>query len=152
MPFAFRSQPLKALYVTYTTGSVIVRLPLWVFYYAIPGTRPRRSWTLSRTLINALYRVFIDYMWATQPMLMPTPAAVEAGGTAEADGLVWIDATPQLVTDDIARLARVNGVEAEKTAGYWFGPRGVDGKAGQKAGPNEKVVYYFHGGAFVVSV
>ncbi|KAJ7588054.1 Alpha/Beta hydrolase protein [Mycena floridula] len=57
--------------------------------------------------------------------------------------------TPSLIVGDILEKAKKNGVEAVRTGGCWFGERGSDGKAGQKAKLDELVHYRFHGGGFV---
>ncbi|THH09623.1 hypothetical protein EW146_g8636 [Bondarzewia mesenterica] len=70
----------------------------------------------------------------------------------EADrvGFVWVEPTPNLVVGEIRDKAAINGVQAIRTGGFWFGTKGADGQVGQRASPNEKVFYHLHGGGFVM--
>ncbi|CCM07010.1 uncharacterized protein FIBRA_09329 [Fibroporia radiculosa] len=147
--FAYRHQPLKTLFLLYTGVSLFVRIPFWITTNLLPSWRPRRSWTLSRTLIVNLLRVVSDTIFKTSvsifsidPKLLEQPLAAEAG-------LVWVDPTPDLILGEIKDAADLNGVTSTKVAGFWYGERGLDGVVGQKADPDEKVIYELHGGGFV---
>ena len=93
-----------------------------------------------------IYRTMIDASFQTTfgPFCVD-PVEVEKRGKAEEDGLVWVEPAPELIVGEVAECAKINGVQAERRAGYWFGKRGPDGKAGQRAGPDEKVIYSCHG-------
>ncbi|KAI0340627.1 alpha/beta-hydrolase [Trametopsis cervina] len=147
MAFAFRHQPVKALYLVGNfTILLFIRLPFWAIRYALPATRPRKGWSWKRSVIVQALRSVIDTFFATG---LPTePAPNES--TAQKDGLVWVDATPELIVGAVKQFAESNGVEAVKVAGYWYGTRDADGQVGQKAAPGEKVVYHLHGGAFLI--
>ncbi|KAI0073107.1 alpha/beta-hydrolase [Panus rudis PR-1116 ss-1] len=148
MAFAFRHQPLKALYLFGTIVYLLGSLPVWVVLAAIPYTRPRRTWSFNRTLIARIARVYCNLLWDTG-ILPPTPLS-EYEPNAKTLGFVWVKATPELIVGEISELAEKNEVKAERTGGFWFGPRGPDGEVGQRASSDEKVVYHLHGGAHVM--
>ncbi|KAH9934331.1 alpha/beta-hydrolase [Fomitopsis serialis] len=145
--FAFRRQPFKALYLTKTVASLLVRLPFWAATNFIPSWRPRTSWTLGRVIIVKLVEVYLDFMYATE--IIRGPSLQESSETAEATGFVWVEATPDLIIGDILQMAEKNHVEAVRTGGFWHGPRGTNGEVGQKAAKGEKVIYHLHGGGYV---
>ena len=53
--FPFNKQPIKGLYQLYRFIALLVALPSWMLRYALPGCRPRRSWTFSQTIIVRRY-------------------------------------------------------------------------------------------------
>lgn len=65
--------------------------------------------------------------------------------SADEVGFVWIEPDPMLIGGDIKEAAKVNDVEPARIGGVWYGQRGPDGKVGQRAGPDEKVIYELHG-------
>ncbi|KAH9942785.1 alpha/beta-hydrolase [Amylocystis lapponica] len=136
MPFTFRHQPYKGIVLV---GSVlillIIRLPFWTLTNIIPSWRPRRSWSLRRSLIVHGWRAFLDIVYATS---LPEPPA-EAVRTAPSSGFVSVDAAPDLVVGEILELAELNHVKPVKTSGYWCGPRGPSGEVGYKAVPGQKM-------------
>ncbi|CDO74475.1 hypothetical protein BN946_scf184979.g30 [Trametes cinnabarina] len=68
----------------------------------------------------------------------------------DAPSIAWVEPVPpELIVDEIHDLAERNGVKPMKVGGFWLGPKGSDGIAGQPAKPDERVIYYFHGGAHV---
>lgn len=145
MAFEFRYQPLKGLYWTYTVCSLlIIRLPLWTALYILPSARPRQKWSLGRSLIVSIIRVFVDAMYTTGFDFMKAPPLEKSAGGSEKTGFVWVKATPQLIVGDIARMAEQNEVSAIRTGGFWYGERDTNGKVGQTAHPDEVVFYYLH--------
>ncbi|KAJ7205972.1 alpha/beta-hydrolase [Mycena pura] len=149
MAFAFRHQPLKSLYLASAIFLLLfVRIPIWTIQYSFPFGRPRRQWSLGRSLIVSALGFFIDVLYTTS--LLPSPSIEKLAEKGAEAGFVWIEATPSLIHGEILEKAKTNGVEAVRTGGFWFGERGADGAAGQKAGPDELVFYHFHGGAFVM--
>ncbi|KAI0731328.1 alpha/beta-hydrolase [Earliella scabrosa] len=149
--FQFRGQPFTALFCVYLFLSLLfVKIPYWTIRYALPSWRPVR-WSLGRMVLVKIYRTMIDASFQTTfgPFCVD-PVEVEKRGKAEEDGLVWVEPAPELIVGEVAECAKINGVQAERRAGYWFGKRGPDGKAGQRAGPDEKVIYSCHGGGFVL--
>ena len=53
--FPFHRPPIKGLYQFYRSIARLVALPSWMLRYALRGWRPRRSWTLGKTIIVRLY-------------------------------------------------------------------------------------------------
>ncbi|KAI1789469.1 alpha/beta-hydrolase [Ganoderma leucocontextum] len=147
MPFAFRHQPVKTVYLLGAAVYVLGALPVWTVANALPSTRPRRSWTLKRSLVVTILRNAAVIIYSTSLQAPPTLEACEKD--AHALGFVWVKATPDLVVGEVHELAEKNGVEAVPTAGFWIGPRGPDGNSDYPAGSDEKVVYHFHGGGHV---
>ncbi|KAI0370323.1 alpha/beta-hydrolase [Pilatotrama ljubarskyi] len=148
LPFAFRHQPSKALYIAASIVVVLARLPFWALTYTVSSWRPRSTWSFKRSLIVRLLRASMAVMYATTPQSsIPLEACAR---DAEKLGLVWIEPIPDdLVVGEVKEMAETNEVRPAKTGGFWYGPRGPDGKAGQCAAPGEIVIYHFHGGAHV---
>lgn len=149
MAFAFRYQPLKGLYML---GSILlllfIRLPVWTILGLVPSWRPLPTWSLGRSLIVQAFQAYVGVLFNTA---IDTPARPhENAPDAVKSGLVWIDPTPDLIVGEVRDFANTNHVQAEKVPGYWHGPRASDGTVGQRASPGEKVVYHFHGGAFIM--
>lgn len=64
----------------------------------------------------------------------------------ETTGFAWVDAvSDNLVTGELAELARRNQVAPATIFGYWYGARDEHGKPGQRADKNERVIYFIHG-------
>ncbi|EIM79540.1 alpha/beta-hydrolase [Stereum hirsutum FP-91666 SS1] len=149
MPFTFRNQPLKAFYMTGAICLLIfVRIPIWTIRYILPSGRPSRRWSLGRSLIVSSLHTLIDLMYSTALLQSPPLEKLAEEGTDS--GFVWVEATPSLIAGDILEKAKQNGVEAVRTAGFWFGERGPDGMVGQRAKSDELVFYHLHGGAYVM--
>ncbi|KAI0058154.1 alpha/beta-hydrolase [Artomyces pyxidatus] len=146
--FAFRHQPLKALYYTYVLISLPVRFPYWVLVSALPAWRPRRSWTLRRAVMIRLVKLFVDTGYVVDLNLSRVDANVKAKHP-ERVGFVWVDAVPaELVAGEVAGCAKVNNISPVRVPGYWYGQRTADGEWGQRAEPDEKVLYVLHGGGY----
>lgn len=61
-------------------------------------------------------------------------------------GFLWVDGVPQdMLKEEIANLAIVNGVSPSPIPGYWHGARGPNSEYGQRATVGEKVLYMLHG-------
>ena len=144
--FAYRKQPWKALYLLYAAVTFpVVRLPVWLVRAAVPALRPRRAWTMKRTLGRDAIAYILGVWYQVGMPREPSDPARDSKNAA-ATGFVWVDPVPQeLVVGDIAEYARRNEVEPVKSFGYWFGPKAEDGSHGQPAGKDERVVYYLHG-------
>ncbi|KAH9922556.1 Alpha/Beta hydrolase protein [Amylocystis lapponica] len=147
MPFIFRHQPFKGVVFV---GSVLIllfiRLPFWTLINIIPSWRPRRSWSLGRSLIVQGYRSILGIAYTTS---LPGPPG-ESVRTTPSSGFVSVDASPDLVVGEILELAELNHVQPAKISGYWYGIRGPSGEVGYKAVPGQKVIYHFHGGGYVM--
>lgn len=144
MSFTCRYQPLKTFYITGAICLLIfVRIPVWTIRNALPCGRPSRGWSLGRSLIVSSLHAFLDIMYSTALMhASPIETLAEEGDDS---GFVWVEATPSLIAGDICEKAKQNGVEAVRTAGFWFGERGPDGIAGQRAKSDELVFFHLHG-------
>ena len=143
--FRYRSQPFKSLYILASLVSVIIRLPYWTIAYAHPAHRPRRSWSLWRSISVHLFSVYIKSMYAVG---LPTPESNPTKDSANAatSGFTRIDAVPEdLVKGEIAEMAKMNNVEPVYTYGYWYGKRGTESGHSQKAAPGDRVLYFLHG-------
>lgn len=143
MLFLFRHQPFNTLYTLCGVVYILAAIPVWALTYAIPSWRPRPSWSLKRSLIAKVCRAYIRVMFQTS--LPTTLPLAEFEKNAGALGFVWVRATPEFVVGEVQEIAQKNGVEAARIGGFWYGPRGPDGQAGQRASPDERVMYYMHG-------
>ncbi|OCH88433.1 alpha/beta-hydrolase [Obba rivulosa] len=147
-PFAFRRQPFKAIYLTFSILHLLMRLPVWTVVGLVPAFRPRRSWTLRKTLIVKTYRALLGMMFNTSILSPDSPENYVS--TAHETGFVWVDAAPDLITGEIRDFAAVNDVSSERTCGFWYGARGIDGSAGQRASKDERLIYHMHGGGYIM--
>ncbi|KAI0684544.1 alpha/beta-hydrolase [Cytidiella melzeri] len=144
--------PFKAIYlVCFAFTFLFFYLPSYILLSLIPWLRPRSSWTFGRSvLVRSLQKIV--------PMLFDTGSFTFARidpntffKNPETVGLVWVDAKPQLIVGEIKELAVRNNVGVEQVAGYWYGKRdAATGRVGQRAGPDEKVMYALHAGGFVI--
>ena len=146
--FRYSRQPWKSLYVAYVVVLVAFRLPVWTVLALIPATRPRRSWPVSRTLrvwlIDIIVKTWFRVGFPRQPVVEGTP---------EDTGCVWVEPiSDEFVVGEIKLMAEKNQVKPERICGYWHGQKGADGMVGQRAGPGERVLYYFHGGGYTVGI
>ena len=62
---------------------------------------------------------------------------------------VWIPPTPHLIRGDVEKWAQSQGVGCERIPGYWFEKKGLDIPTSAPPRPGEKIIYSFHGGAFI---
>ncbi|KZV89535.1 alpha/beta-hydrolase [Exidia glandulosa HHB12029] len=149
MVFAFRSQPLKTIYIVYFgLSTLFVRLPFWIANSIIPATRQRRSWSFKHAVLVQFLRAGVGMFYATG-IGGPPDAEKDAQSAAEL-GLVWIEpASSDLIVADVALAAKANNVHPTRTSGYWIGERDASGRHGHRARAGEKVLYTLHGGAFI---
>jgi hypothetical protein len=61
MPYAFRNQPLKGLYLTYQfLSTLFIRFPFWVLLGLSSALRPRKTWDFKRSLmVNVIRHLMI---------------------------------------------------------------------------------------------
>jgi hypothetical protein len=144
--YAFRNQPLKALYLLYFVGTTLfIRLPYWIIVSAIPACRPKRTWSMERSFRVSSLKAMIGLFCAIG---FPPPEGDpgEDSKAASTTGFVWVDGIPdKFIKGEVAAMAKTNGVLPARTYGYWFGKRGSDGSHGQRASPGERVYYHLHG-------
>ncbi|KAI0038336.1 hypothetical protein FA95DRAFT_1613462 [Auriscalpium vulgare] len=145
--FAFRHQPLKALYYTFLVLSLFVRLPFWILISAVPAWRPRRSWSLKRAVLVRLFKLVVESGFVVDPFLTRVDVSKKAKDPDRV-GMVWVDGVPpELVVGEVKEAARVNKVEPATVPGFWYGKRSERGY-GYPAEAGEKVLYALHGGSY----
>ncbi|KAF8633318.1 hypothetical protein AX17_004491 [Amanita inopinata Kibby_2008] len=148
MLYAFRNQPLKAVYLSYQLlSTLLVRFPLWILF-AIPKTwRPRKSWTISRTLHVNLIRKLLNVGIQTGPIIkVPNHLAIQHGDDVNG---VWVDAVPHLIAGELKTWAATASVDSIRIPGYWMHKMGSKLKVASPPIPGEKVVYNLHGGGYI---
>lgn len=156
MPFEYREQPWRKIRIFSKFTLLLLKLPFYAFLFVIPAARPRRNWSIRRSLNVLAARNFIDTLYDIDPAMNNRtpiePTTEEEVAREESYGFVWVEPAPnKLISEDIREVAKLNKVTPTKISGYWYGRRDTFGKAGQKASANERVIYHFHGGGFVVS-
>lgn len=156
MSFEYREEPWRRIHIASKFILLLLKLPLYAILYVIPHARPRRNWSIRRSLTVLAARDFIDTLYDIDPAMLNRtpiePTTDEEIAQAEGYGFVWVEPAPnKIVSEDIREVAKLNKVTPAKISGYWYGRRDPYGKAGQKAYDNERVIYHFHGGGFVVS-
>ena len=148
-------QPLKTIYsLAFFVVVAFIRLPCWLIYYSWPPNRPRKTWTLQRTIWAQIIRElgqlpFEAGLLGDRNLSLEVPQKELESFNAR---FAWI---PELEKEDIAgvvgeRAARA-GVESITIPAYWFLKDGIKWSTEyEKAREDEKVLLYLHGGAFVV--
>ncbi|KAL1745693.1 Alpha/Beta hydrolase protein [Schizophyllum fasciatum] len=145
--FLWRHQPFRAIYILwklYTTG--IFWIPLWVTVAVIPFFRPRRSWSVVKTIKVQLIRRLGDVSAVTGP-LFSEPDHTDIVPTADGAG-VWVNPAPDLIIGPVKLWASITGVLPARIPGYWMHPRGSTKAVGAPPVAGEKVLYSLHGGGF----
>ncbi|KAG9316167.1 alpha/beta-hydrolase [Chiua virens] len=147
--FTFRQQPLKTLYIIYTLFLVLSKLPYWTLISLPRAWRPRRNWSLGRSVTLSVLRTIVDMVYATG--LFIGEDAEKSAKSADKLGFVWVEPlSPELIKGEIASLAAANKTVSVRVYGFWYGKDVGSGSHGGKARPNEKVLYHFHGGGYVM--
>lgn len=88
--FAFRSQPLKTLYLLYFIPSIIIRLPYWILAACVPAARPVKTWPFTRTLAFRGARAFIEIIYNIG-FLAPEGDPAKDSINPEKSGFVWVN-------------------------------------------------------------
>ncbi|KIY67744.1 alpha/beta-hydrolase [Cylindrobasidium torrendii FP15055 ss-10] len=132
-------EPLKSLYLLFQAATTtFIRIPFWTFL-AILGGRPRKSWTIKRTVLTQLIRHIIRVTEHVGPIFSEPNyhyVDVEAGG-------VWVPAVPRdFINEELRALAVATQAEPIHIPGYWHIPLSGDLPEGGK------VVYSLHGGGY----
>ncbi|KAF8960369.1 Alpha/Beta hydrolase protein [Flammula alnicola] len=148
MPYAFRNQPLKGLYLTYQLiATLFARFPLWVLFNIPKSWRPRKTWTLKRTILVKLLRLLMDIGTQIGPLLkVPNHLAIAPGVGVNG---VWVGTANHLVTGNLKMWAEIAKVTSVRVPGYWMHKKGSSIKVASPPQPGEKVVYQLHGGGYV---
>ena len=150
----FHRQPFKAIYLLGFLVTTSLRIPYWLIYYSWQPNRPRKSWTFRRTINVQILRKVAQ---------LPLKLGVHDGRNLslevpqeELESLnarfVWV---PELEKEDIvgmvAEHAARAGIKSIAIPAYWILKEGIKwSSVYDKAQKDEKVMLYFHGGAFVV--
>lgn len=144
------SQPYKLLYFIYFGLSVgLVFLPWFAFSSLFPSQRARPSWTWKRSTLVKLYRHGTRLTFRTHTSLSRDLSKEVPHSKTVRGKFVWVDALSEdLVRGDVRRMMNVQGLKLHRTCGFWYGERDGGNGVGQRALPNEKVVYHLHGGAY----
>jgi len=155
-PFTHR-QPFKTIYLLGITVVVLfIQVPYWLIYYSWPPNRPRKSWTLRRTIHVRILRKLTQLSFKFgvhdgRDLSLEVPQEKLEPLNAR---FVWI---PELEKEDIVGVvaehaARV-GVKSIPIPAYWILKEGVKWSPEyDKARKDEKVILYIHGGGFVVGL
>ena len=131
-----------------------IQLPCWLIYYSWRANRPRKSWTLRRTISVRILRKLTQLplkigLLSRRDLSLEVPQK-------ELESLdsrfVWI---PELEKEDVvgmvAEHATRAGVRSIAIPAYWILKEGAKwSPAYDKAREDENVILYLHGGAFVV--
>ncbi|KAJ8496084.1 hypothetical protein ONZ51_g1350 [Trametes cubensis] len=125
-------QPFKSLYLVYVaTSLVFVKLPIWTLYYLPRSTRPRRAWSLKRTLIvRTIQTLFatgrtVDMRGGAKPAVadkLDDADKVLRDANAKS---AWIEPIPEeLFCGELRRYAEITGVAPVRIPGYWMLKKG----------------------------
>ncbi|KAJ6469010.1 hypothetical protein C8R47DRAFT_800315 [Mycena vitilis] len=146
MTFPFKKQPLTGLYMLYTAVSIIfLRLPFWVIISAFPSLRPRRTWSMGRTIAVYGLQAVVDAMCKIGFSPTQDPEAFKLQ-----PGFAWVNGIdPDMVVGPVASAAKLNSVSPVTICGYWSGKIGAESVDGRPASAGERVLYVLHGGGHV---
>ncbi|KZV85699.1 hypothetical protein EXIGLDRAFT_841272 [Exidia glandulosa HHB12029] len=111
MAFAFRSQPLKTLYILYfSLSTLLVRLPFWILSSIFPSTRPRSSWPFLGALFVHVVRAVV--MMQYHIGLDSPPGPEKEARFADKLGFVWVEpVTEELLVSEVAAAVKGNNVQ-----------------------------------------
>ena len=148
-------QPFKTIYLLgFLSTMVFIQLPYWLIYYSWRPNRPRKSWTLHRTIsvriVRNLTRLpFTAGLRTNRDLSLEVPQN-ELGPFNSR--FVWI---PELEEEDIVGMvgeyATRAGVKSISIPAYWLLKDGDKWSPEyDKARKDEKAILYLHGGAYVV--
>ena len=133
--------------------STAFQLPCWLIYYSWQPNRPRKSWTLYRTIRVRILRKLTQVLnlGVTDGRSLSLEVPQEELESLNAR-FVWI---PELEKEDIvgvvAEHAARTGVKSITIPAYWILKEGDRWSPSyDEALRDEKVVLYLHGGGFVV--
>jgi acetyl esterase/lipase len=146
---AFKVQPLKTTYLAYQALSTLLfRLPYWLVRAIVPSLRPRRSWSIRRTVGINLLRLSFTILHKVGP-LAKSPDHKELDAKKGILG-VWVEPiSSSYVIGEVERWAAQAGVQPIKLPGYWIHEKGSSIEMGAPPAPGEKVVYALHGGGYI---
>ena len=148
-------QPFRTIYLlSFSTILVFIQVPYWLVYYSWRPNRPRKTWTLRRTIMTRIVRKFALLPFkvgilTSRDLALEVPQKELKSYNAR---FVWV---PELERGDIVGMvgeyAAKAGVESIAIPAYWILKDGTEwSPAHERARKDEKVILYLHGGAFVV--
>ncbi|KAL1407954.1 hypothetical protein Q8F55_004751 [Vanrija albida] len=153
-PLAAEGRP-RGLAALLTVGSQLaaaLTIPVWALTYLV--TRPRIPFKIY--LMAKIFRLASTI----NPGLIARESAQEAADVPAkplipATAEQWAAVTLTKVTAPLApafqdKVPKPASVQAQPAPGFILTPKDAAGKGSDKAGPGEKVVIYYHGGAYVV--
>ncbi|TFK53952.1 alpha/beta-hydrolase [Heliocybe sulcata] len=145
---SLRQQPFKGLYWAYqglTTAFIYV--PIWTIIYLPPFLRPRRGWSLWRTIRVRILQKGVAISAKTGPF-MRSPDHLALVKDAKGD---WVEPIPEeLILGGIKCMAVAARVGPVRLPGYWLDREGSDIPIHKSPMPGEKVLYHLHGGGYAV--
>ncbi|EGO01322.1 hypothetical protein SERLA73DRAFT_179485 [Serpula lacrymans var. lacrymans S7.3] len=149
MTHEWRRQPFRALYLGYQLLFIVfLFIPYHVVKYAPRAWRPRKSWSLQRSVGIAFVRYLGKVEEKVGSMLsFPTHEAIKEGPGVKA---LWINPVPELMNKQLQQWAAISGVQPIRIPGYWMDKQGLDFTIGAPLQSGEKILYRLHGGAYTL--
>ena len=152
--FRFPSQPLKLVHLFGLFLTIpFIQLPWWLVYYSWRPNRPRKSWTLRRTIVVRATRraVQLAFRFGVRENYDPSLDAPQEELEPFNARFVRIPKLDEDIVGVVAEHAARTGAESIAVPAYWILKKGTHwSPAYENAQEDEKVMLYFHGGAFVV--
>jgi len=153
-PLLYR-QPFKGIFIFgFLVFMLFVQLPCWLIYYSWRPNRPRKAWTLYRTISARMLRnlgqlPFKAGVLSRRDLSLEVPQEELEPLSSR---FLWI---PELDKEDIVETveeyAARAGVKSIAVPAYWMLKEGTKwSPVHEKARRDEKVLLYLHGGAFMV--
>ncbi|KAF8903472.1 alpha/beta-hydrolase [Gymnopilus junonius] len=141
-------QPFKALYIlAELTNIVLLHVPFWIIASIPKSSRPRPSWSITRSvLVYGLRRYFILNSKVGGILKSPNYLALQGG--KEVYG-IWVSPAPDLLQGRIREQCEKAGSESIRLPGYWYTRKGETFDRKYKPSGADKVLYTLHGGGFV---
>ena len=147
-------QPFRAVYLTCFLATTLFQLPWWLIYYSWPPNRPRKSWTLRRSIYVRILRKITQLPFKFgvhdgRDLSLEVPQEELESLNAR---FVWItELEKEDIVGVVAEHATRAGINSIAIPAYWILKDGIKwSPAHDKAGGGEKVMLYVHGGGFVV--
>ncbi|EJD03407.1 alpha/beta-hydrolase [Fomitiporia mediterranea MF3/22] len=141
--------PFRRIVAYVFAATLLIRIPCWILVNLLPAWRPRRSWTIRKSVgVNVIRYLFEGLGRFGMDCLFyrPTHKKLETGRGANG---VYVGAVPELITGQVKEWAEKANVQSVQLPGYWMHKKGLTIPVEQKPSPDEKVVYFLHGGAYI---
>nr|VWO98772.1 Mannitol dehydrogenase [Ganoderma boninense] len=148
-----RRQPFKTFYIVYLLITIIFfHLPYLCIRFALPRSRPARSWSLKRSILVTVYREILIKL-PTKLGLDASRKPPKSNDELRGASFVWIeglDKDSDAFCGELRKAASVTGVQPGKVLAYWIFRPGTVVPQNLKATEGEEVALYIHGGAFIL--